>query len=109
MEKKIPNYKRIYTDIILEKYPEKFETCRTILNKNFLSALDVIKLNKMIFGFEDVRVKEFNQKHRSYDELTILEILKFQKENGYNNSQTAIQFKISRNSLAKWKKIFPLQ
>lgn len=106
MKKNYPNYKRIYTDIILEKYPEKFEICSTILNKSFLSALDVIKLNRMIFGSEDTEVKEFNRQHRSYDKSTILEILSFQKIHGYNNLQIATQFKISRNSLAKWKKMF---
>ncbi|MDV7697038.1 helix-turn-helix domain-containing protein [Chryseobacterium soli] len=106
MEKLAPNYKKIFTDILIEKHPEKYERCHPILQKEVLSMLDVIKLNQMIFAAEDKGTAEFSRKQRSYDESSILEILAYQKRNGYNNTQVASKFKLSRNSVAKWRKIF---
>ncbi|MBB4806563.1 hypothetical protein HNP38_001859 [Chryseobacterium defluvii] len=104
MEKLIPDYRRIYTDMILKKYPEKLDNCNMILQKHDLSSLDIIKLNHLIFGYKDQL--RSNQKHRSYDQSAILEILKYQKKNELSNMQVANQFKLSRNSLAKWKKLY---
>ncbi|UWX59487.1 helix-turn-helix domain-containing protein [Chryseobacterium oranimense] len=106
MEKLAPDYKKIYTDIIFKKCPEKYKLCDFILQKKALSVLDVIKLNQLIFSFEGQEIAQFNQKHRSYDEASILEILEFQRKNGYNNTELADKFKLSRNSVAKWKKMF---
>lgn len=106
MENSGPDYKKIYSDIILKKYPGKYASCSSILQKKVLSVLDVIKLNQLIFSFEDLETSVFNQKHRSYDEDTILEILDYQKKNGYTNKQVADEFRLSRNSVAKWKKLF---
>jgi hypothetical protein len=106
MEKLAPNYKKIYSDIVSIKYPEKYEVCNSILEKKVLSVLDIIKLNHIIFAFEDQKTAKFNQKQRSYDESTILEILEYQKRKGYNNTEMADEFKMSRNSIAKWRKIF---
>ncbi|AZA47448.1 helix-turn-helix domain-containing protein [Chryseobacterium carnipullorum] len=106
MEKSGPDYKKIYTDIILKKHPGKYALCSSILQKKVLSVLDVIKLNQLIFSFEDLETSLFNQKHKSYDKDTILEILDYQKKNGYTNKQVADEFRLSRNSVAKWKKIF---
>ncbi|MDR6921248.1 transposase [Chryseobacterium sp. 2987] len=108
MEKYIkPNYQKIYSDIITRKYPDKEEKCRFILTKKDLSVMDVIKLNKLIFTkdvMQDTLIS--NQKHRSYDKQTILQILKYQKENNMNNSELARHFSLSRNSVAKWRRIF---
>lgn len=101
-----PDYIRIYTDIILMNYPQKLEICTPILRKKKLTALEVIELNELIFGLEEIETAKFNQRHKSYDESTIIKLLNFQKNNGYNNTQMADQFKMSRNTLAKWKKIF---
>lgn len=106
MKEQGPDYKKIYTDIIRMKHPEKLGACHSILKKEYLTALDVIKLNQIIFDFKNVETEQFNQSHKSYDKLTIMEILEFQKKNGYNNTQTANQFKTSRNTVAKWKKMF---
>lgn len=104
MEKSAPDYKKIYTDIIFKKYPDKYKFCDAILQKDVLSALDVIQLNGIIFTCEDKETSKFNQKHRSYDKASIEKILEFQKRNRYTNTQMADEFKISRNSIAKWKK-----
>ena len=102
---KQPYYKKIYTDILNKKYPHKKIRCESILMKEKISVLDVIQLNKEIFGVSDAETKRFNQKHRSYTEPDILEILHYQKKHQLNNSQLASHFKISRNTVAKWRKL----
>ena len=96
-----PNYKRIYFDILSKKYPEKKEECNSLLKKQNLSGLDVIWLNKKIFGTDKI-----NQQHRSYSKSDILIILDYQQKHKLNNSQLANHFKISRNTITKWKKMF---
>lgn len=101
-----PYYKKIYTDILEKKYPEKKEDCKMFLDKDYLSVCDIIELNRKIFGSQDKDAEDFNQKHRSYSPADILEILNYQENNSLNNTQLAEQFKLSRNTVAKWKKIF---
>ena len=102
---KIPDYKKIYTDIITEKYPEKREQCDSILKKKKLSFLDIIRLNTLLFGKENKESSVFNQRHKSYDIQAILEILEYQKKNKLNNTQVAAYFQLSRNSIARWNKL----
>lgn len=105
MENLTINYRQIYIDIINKKFPHKKEECKPFLLKKQLSALDIINLNTEIFGI----VKEtefFNQRHRSYSKSDILKFLKYQKKYQLNNSQLANHFKLSRNTVAKWKKMF---
>jgi|SRR6218665_412683 len=97
-----PDYKRIYSDILTKKYPHKREERKTLLAKESLSVLGIIELNKKIFGIPD---KE-NQKHHSYSKSDILYILDYQKKHKLNNLQLANHFKLSRNTVAKWKKRF---
>ncbi|KXH79026.1 transposase [Chryseobacterium kwangjuense] len=103
MKSNKPNYLLIYHDLIRIKYPEKLSDCQFFLNKDQLSILDVIKLNNTIFGSQD---QEFNQKLRSYDLNTIKYILDYQIKNKLNNSQLALHFKISRNTVTRWKKLY---
>ncbi|SHF79519.1 transposase [Chryseobacterium sp. OV279] len=100
-----PDYKRIYTDIIDEKYPEKRGICKNILNKKELSILDVLNLNTLIFSNAGKETLKSNQQLRSYDENTIREILQYQRKNNINNNQLALHFKLSRNSITKWKRL----
>ncbi|MFP3591498.1 helix-turn-helix domain-containing protein [Chryseobacterium sp. SIMBA_038] len=99
-----PDYKRIYSDILNTLYPDKIPQCQRILTKKVLSSLDVITLNKIIFDKQDRETSFFNQRHRSYNDESIKEILQYQKKNDLNNTQIALEFKLSRNSIAKWKK-----
>jgi len=103
-----PDYIKIYTDLIELKYPEKKCKCQTILSKDSLSSLDVINLEKILFKTIEKEFDNFNQAHRSYNEKAILEILEYQDKNRLNNSQAARHFKLSRNTLARWKKIYKL-
>lgn len=71
-----------------------------------MSAIEIIELNKKIFGIPDKETESENRKHRSYNKSDILEMLDYQKEQQLNNSQLASHFKLSRNTVAKWKKNF---
>ncbi|PIF45674.1 hypothetical protein CLU96_2683 [Chryseobacterium sp. 52] len=106
MEHKRPDYKRIYNDIIAEKYPHKSADCQGILEKKELSVLDIIKLNTLIFDNKDKETKVFNNRHRSYNKSGILEILDYQKKNKLNNTEVASHFNLSRSTITKWKKLF---
>lgn len=102
----IPDYKRIYHDILSDKYPERIDEFKNIFEKATLSVLDIVELNQKIFGKVDRSTEVFNQRHRSYGTNDIFEILEYQKENNMNNLQLANHFKLSRNTITKWKKMF---
>ena len=104
----IPNYKRIYEDLIDRKYPHKKEVCKAFFAKEKLNSIDVFSLNNLIFDKESKEENENNQKYRSYDKTSILKILQYQTKNKLNNTQLADHFGLSRNTVAKWKKMFQL-
>lgn len=97
-----PDYKRIYQDFIAAKCPEKKESVKVFLSQDSLSLSDVLKINRIIF-FDG---SSENQKFKSYDKQAILEILNYQKKHQLNNRQLANHFKLSRNTVAKWKRMF---
>jgi len=101
-----PDYKAIYKDILNKEHPEKKEECEKLLRKEHLSVLNIIELNRKIFGTSDKETKMSNQRRRSYNPTDILQILEYQKKNKLNNVQLASHFGLSRNTVAKWKKIF---
>jgi hypothetical protein len=103
VQKIIPEYKKIYTDMIEKKFPYKKEELAVFLNKPILETIDVIWLNEKLFGKRD----SINQKYRSYGKSDIFKILQYQKKHKLNNSRLAEHFKLSRNTVAKWKKMFP--
>lgn len=102
-----PDYKQIYTDIIKEKYPEKMNDQR-IKNKIgcINTVMDILTLNTLVFGLSDGLTESKNQKLRSYDENSVLKILDYQQKNNLSNSMTALHFKMSRNTIAKWRKYY---
>ena len=106
MEKSTPDYRRIYTDIINDRCPHLKEVYSPILDKYNFSALDILEINSKIFGIPEIESQLFNQRHRSYNKSDIVEILNYQKMNKLNNSELAIHYKLSRNTVAKWKKMF---
>lgn len=93
--------------MIEKKYLNKKEQCEIILKKSNLTTLDIIMLNNIISSSDDSMSFVANQKHKSYDMHTIKEILEYQKRNKISNRQTAIEFKMSRNTIAKWKRKYP--
>ncbi|TGN27876.1 helix-turn-helix domain-containing protein [Empedobacter tilapiae] len=100
------DYKTLYTDILIELYPERLPFCQEIMNKKILSVLDILELNRLVFGEQHYKNKALNQKFKSYSEQDILLILDYQKKHKLNDSQLANHFKLSRNTVAKWKKIY---
>ncbi|MCS4301177.1 helix-turn-helix domain-containing protein [Chryseobacterium sp. BIGb0232] len=94
-----PNYIKIFSDIISKRFPQKLSHCQHFLQKERLSSLDIITLNSILFSESDT-----NNDHKSYDKESIAEILNYQKKTKMNNSEVASIFKISRNTLAIWKK-----
>lgn len=101
-----PNYKKIYMDLLDQKYPCKKDLCKPILEKENLEFMDVIRLNELIFNQEKEGYKKKDEQYRSYDKAAIAKILDYQKEFQLNNTQAANHFKMSRNTIAKWKKLF---
>lgn len=99
-----PDYKRIFSDIIKAKYPEKEKECESILHKKSFTTIDVLKVNNIIFGLRENEI--FNQKLKGYTYDDIMYILKYQAENRLNNSEISRHFKLSRNTIAQWKKIY---
>ena len=103
-EPMIPNYKNIYLDIISKKFPSKTDTYEKILSKKILSNYDVIVLNNELFSTAENQTE--NQKLKSYTKETILKILDYQKAKKLNVTELARHFSISRNTIAKWRKIY---
>jgi DNA-binding transcriptional regulator YiaG len=101
-----PDFRRIYTDILNKKFPEKKSECEKILNKKVFTELDVIAINNIIFPPSTKEIRKSNQQHRSYSKSTIIKILEFQKQHGLNNTKLALHYKLSRNTVSKWKKLF---
>ncbi|MDR6919266.1 helix-turn-helix domain-containing protein [Chryseobacterium sp. 2987] len=101
-----PDYKAIYTDILYQKFPDKLHKCLPLLNKVYLSAIDILKLNKKIFGPSEEESIKINKRFHSYNKSDILQILDYQKQNKLNNKQLANHYQLSRNTVTKWKKMF---
>ncbi|WP_294282760.1 helix-turn-helix domain-containing protein [uncultured Chryseobacterium sp.] len=103
---KTPDYRKIYQDMIRMKYPDKEALCRSILDKKTIDPLDIIRLNAIITGKNAQEKIHDDQKLKSYDKRTILQILNYQKKHHLNNTELASHFNLSRNTVAKWKKLF---
>ncbi|SIR55723.1 hypothetical protein SAMN05880573_1277 [Chryseobacterium sp. RU33C] len=101
----LPNYKKIYTDMISMKYPHKMEECQEILNRNKINSLDVIILNNILLGRDQNSIK-LNSNLRSFDKDSIVFMLEYQVRHNLNNLQLAAHFNLSRNTVTKWKRIF---
>lgn len=98
------NYKSIFCDLLAKKHPEKLSEFQNILNKDSLNELDVLAISKRLS--ESKETDSENGKYKSYRKSTILKILDYQRKNKLNNSQLANHFSLSRNTIAKCKKMF---
>ncbi|MFC3756752.1 helix-turn-helix domain-containing protein [Chryseobacterium tructae] len=97
-----PDFRQIYLDIITSKHPDKYDQCKDLLEKRELFVMDILKINMFIFSSSEKN----SQKYRAYQKSDILQILDFQKKNKINNTQLAAHFKMSRNTITRWKKIY---
>lgn len=102
-----PFYHKLYADMIRDKYPHKESLCSHFLQKEHWTALDVIQVNELLFGVEkkqaDVRK---DMMHRAYDVASIKQILHYQQKNQLTNNDIAAKFGLSRNTLARWRRLF---
>lgn len=96
---KTPNYQKIYEDLIKFKGLEG-----NITVPKLERSIDIIKFNKLIAKQQGNEV--VTQQAKSYDEDSILELLHYQIKYGMSNTQLALEFKLSRNTVARWKKIY---
>lgn len=101
-----PHYVKIYSDLVRMKYPQHWEDVKELLEKDELSYFEIERLNKKLFQTNSPNKEQLQQKYKAYDEKTITQILLYQKKNNLNNLQLAKHFKLSRNTVAKWRKIF---
>nr|WP_314494391.1 helix-turn-helix domain-containing protein [uncultured Chryseobacterium sp.] len=100
-----PNYSKIYHDLLLAEYPEKLQDTKVKqLLKNLNTSDEVIRFNEKIFK-QSKESLENNQKLRTYDRETMLKILNYQKQHGFSSNYISKKYKISRTTIAKWKKI----
>lgn len=100
-----PNYTKIYHDLLLEEYPEKLKDGKVKeLLQNLNTSDEVIKFNEKLFE-QSKESQENNQKLRTYDKETMMKILTYQKQHGFSSNYISKKYKISRTTLAKWKKI----
>lgn len=104
-----PNYQRIFEDMITKKCPERKEEFRHYLRKKQFSIMDVITLSSKIFNLKDKETLIFNQKHKSYDEQTILKMLAYQEKEMLNNIELANHFNLSRNTVTKWRRLYEIK
>jgi len=101
-----PDYNKIFLDLIKIKFPEKLQQYKHLLTDKELSSLDVLQLNKEIFGTPDKETHKLNQRGRSYDKETIFKILDYQRKNKWTNVKLAQHFQLSRNTITSWKRKF---
>lgn len=109
MEKsKTVNYKRIFFDLINQKFPHRQKQYQHYFLKERFTQLDVIEINQNLFGHTDNYDFETNQKFKSYALEDVYRILEYQKKNGLTNTELARKFHLSRNTVAAWKKRIPV-
>lgn len=102
-----PLYYKLYADMIKDKYPEKKEQCIGYLERTDWTALDVISINNILFGKGQDRTDiAIDMKHRSYDPDSIHKILNDQQKSKMTNKEIAYKYGLSRNTIAKWKRLF---
>ncbi|ASK31957.1 hypothetical protein CEY12_18435 [Chryseobacterium sp. T16E-39] len=101
-----PNYSKIYHDMLRLEHPDKLEEpkIRELL-KRLNTSDDVLKFNERLFEQSKESSKN-NQKLKTYDKKTMLKLLQYQRKHGFSTSYMSKKYKISRTTIAKWKKNF---
>lgn len=70
-----------------------------------LTHINLIIKNNIQYSSDNKRIQSL----KSYDHSFINYILEFQKKNKLSNTQIALKFKSSRNTIAKWNRNFTIQ
>ena len=101
-----PNYTKIYRDMLKERNPEKLEDPKVQrLIKNLKTTEDILKFNDLVFESSKESLRN-NQKLKTYDKKTMLKLLQYQEKHGLSTIYMSKKYKISRTTIAKWKKTF---
>lgn len=101
-----PNYNKIYQDMLKLEYPDKLKEPKIKeLLKKLNTSEDVLKLNEKLFE-QSKESSQNNQKLKTYDKKTMLKLLQYQKKHGFSTSYMSKKYRISRTTIAKWKKNF---
>ncbi|MCT4664595.1 MAG: hypothetical protein N4A45_05115 [Flavobacteriales bacterium] len=108
------NYKALYLDFLNDKAidipsPIRASLIKSIntIEKGEISLKQIRELNEIIK--KSIKPKSSNsgiKVQNSYDKDFIKYILENQKEYGYSNREVANIYKMSRNTIANWKRIF---
>jgi transposase len=102
-------YKKLFRDMILDS------SNLTITQKNkFLKKVEalsnirsVMRLSKELEPYlERTHVSSKRGSLRAFDKAFILKVLREQKKKSLSNSDIRRKYKLSRNTIAKWKKLF---
>jgi len=101
-----PNYSRIYRDLIVKKFPDKLHGCTVLLSKENLTFFEILRINELLFGKKNKEQESQEQRYRAYDKQTILRIMRYQNQKKLNDKELAVHFKLSRNTIRRWKKVF---
>ena len=96
-----PHYEIIYKDIAAHLGKTLTESQIQKLSK-IEKTLDVLEVNAMLFG--KGKTSKITQQMRTYQTEDKVAILQYQQQNQLSNQQTANHFKMSRNTIAKWKR-----
>ncbi|GAA5095348.1 hypothetical protein GCM10023210_27990 [Chryseobacterium ginsengisoli] len=101
-----PNYTRIYQDMLKEKDPEKLEDPKIQhLLKNLKTTEDILNFNELVFKSSKESLRN-NQKLKTYDKKTMIKLLQYQQKHGLSTNYMSKKYKISRTTIAKWKRTF---
>lgn len=101
-----PNYTKIYQDMLKQDYPDKLKDPKILtLLKKLNTTEDILKFNDKVFE-QSRESQQNNQKLKTYDKKTMLKLLQYQKKHEFSTSYMSRKYKISRTTLAKWKKMF---
>lgn len=96
-----PNYAKLYLDMAAY-YNIALSTDLQLAISKMVNTVDVLRVNKTIFQSSAYSLQQGN----AYQEADVLQILKFKREYKLSNSATALHFKMSRNTISRWEKLY---
>ncbi|MFP3598368.1 helix-turn-helix domain-containing protein [Chryseobacterium sp. SIMBA_029] len=92
--------------MLKQDYPDKLKDPKILtLLKKLNTTEDILKFNDKLFE-QSRESQQNNQKLKTYDKKTMLKLLQYQKKHEFSTSYMSRKYKISRTTLAKWKKMF---
>ncbi len=111
LSKKKIKYKSLYLDFIddteFESHIDKSFLKESVMKIDEITSREIYKLNTLIREYSKSEYTWIQyQQLKSYDKDHILRVLKEQKEYDLSNSEISRKYNMSRNTIARWKRIF---